>query len=346
MVWLIYAVLSLGWAASKDAAIRYIIFLFMSVSAIFFITYYMHNLKDLRRFHYLWLLVLIALIPIGLWETMTGDHLAISKLAGITDARVKFMPTAIFYNPNDFATYLTLSIPFLFAFIRYHRSLTKRIFGLSVLCLALYLVITTFSRANYLAVLLEIAFLFIFLLKMRGRIKAIVGVGLLLLFLVFAFPNQTQEVLQTLNVQIGSVFTQLKENQGSGMLRLGLLKHSLSLLTETAGFGVGAGNAEYYMVTNAHNWWIEIWTNCGMWIFAGYLFFYFSLLVNLYRIYGRLHSGVEKMICEALLVALVGFLFASISSSSIMALKPQWLLFAFALAFLNYQRIKRLEGVT
>jgi hypothetical protein len=44
------------------------------------------------------------------------------------------------------------------------------------------------------------------------------------------------------------------------------------------------------------------------------------------------------MVCEALLVSLVGFLFASISSSSIMAFKPQWLLFAFALTYLNYFR--------
>ncbi|MDK2897346.1 MAG: teichuronic acid biosynthesis glycosyltransferase TuaC [Candidatus Atribacteria bacterium] len=41
---------------------------------------------------------------------------------------------------------------------------------------------------------------------------------------------------------------------------------------------------------------------------------------------------------KALLLALVGFFFASISSSSIMAFNPQWLLFAFALAFLNWQQ--------
>ena len=40
---------------------------------------------------------------------------------------------------------------------------------------------------------------------------------------------------------------------------------------------------------------------------------------------------------KALLLAFIGFFFASISSSSIMAFNPQWLLFAFALAFLNWQ---------
>ena len=46
------------------------------------------------------------------------------------------------------------------------------------------------------------------------------------------------------------------------------------------------------------------------------------------------------MICKALLVSLVGFFFASVSSSSIMAFNPQWLLFAFALSYLNYFRNK------
>jgi len=53
---------------------------------------------------------------------------------------------------------------------------------------------------------------------------------------------------------------------------------------------------------------------------------------------------IEKMICEALLVSMVGFFVASMSSSSILAFKPQWLLFAFALSFINYfHRKKEIE---
>lgn len=41
------------------------------------------------------------------------------------------------------------------------------------------------------------------------------------------------------------------------------------------------------------------------------------------------------MVCESLLVLLVGFSFASVSSSSIMNSKPQWLLFGISLTYLN-----------
>ena len=99
-------------------------------------------------------------------------------------------------------------------------------------------------------------------------------------------------------------------------------------------------------ITNPHNWWDELLVDYGIFIFAGYVLFYLGLVARLYKIHQHLGAGTEKMICEALLVSLVGFFLASISSSSIMTLKFQWILFAFALVFLNYQRIKQLGGVT
>jgi len=346
-----YAILSFGWAISKTDAIRQIIFLFMGCSLIFFSVLYFNKLKDLKWFYILWILILIPLIGIGFWETLTGNHLPISGLIGAPFVN-RYMPSAVFDNSNDFATCLALTVPFILSFIQYRRGLVQRTFGLILLLLSLYLLGATFSRANYLAVFIEFAFLFIFLLKIKGKFKVAIGVGLFFLFLWFLFPKQAQKAFEVVNVQIGSLFTQAEASQGSVGTRFNIFKNSLIFLANSAGFGVGAGNAEYYMahfatfntygITNPHNWWIEIWTNYGVWIFAGYVLFYLNLLVSLYKAHKSLHDKMEKMICEALLVSLVGFSFASISSSSIVALKPQWLLFAFALSYLNY--IRNREG--
>ena len=91
-------------------------------------------------------------------------------------------------------------------------------------------------------------------------------------------------------------------------------------------------------ILNPHNWWLEILINYGIFVFIGYVIFYMGIIKKLWKIYRKKQTIEEKMICETLLVSLVGFFFASISSSSIMAFKPQWLLFAFALSFLNYFR--------
>jgi len=300
------------------------------------------------------LLILGVFIPIGLWENMTGHHLSVSGLIG-APMRYRFMPTGVYRNPNDFAAYLTLSIPFVLAFIRYRKAILQRILGIVVLLFSLYLIIVAFSRANYLAVLLEGAFLFVFLLKMRGRLRTAVSIGIIILLLVGLLPNQAQRILQTVNIQLGSLSTLVLVSDGSVNVRLNLLRNSLVFLVRTAGFGVGAGNSEYYManfqvfdtqgITNPHNWWVNIWTDYGIYIFLGYIVFYLALIIRLYEVYKSLDDKQEKMICEGLLVALVGFTLAVLSPSSITAVPFQWFLFAFALAFLNYQRLRKSRGI-
>jgi len=352
--WLVYAVLSLAWAADKVEAIREIIFLLMGVSVIFFVVFYFSNLKDLKRLYNLWLVILLFLIGIGLWEHTTGSHLSVSGLVSAPQ-RFRFNPTGVFHNQNDYATYLALSVPFVLAFIRYNGGLIKRLLGLAILVLSLYLVVVTYSRANYLAIIMGAAFWFLFLLRIKNKLKVLALSGLVVLLLFVAFPSWTQDIFGTVNVQLGSLAAVMTANSevGSVAVRLNLIRDSLVFLVNSCGFGVGAGNVEYHManfqvydthgITNVHNWWAEILVQYGVFVFAGYVLFYLGLLRRLYKLYAKLTDSSERMMCEALLVGLVVFFFASISSSSIMAMGPQWIFFAFALGFLNYCRIKRVR---
>jgi teichuronic acid biosynthesis protein TuaE len=83
---------------------------------------------------------------------------------------------------------------------------------------------------------------------------------------------------------------------------------------------------------------MEVLVNYGALVFTGYVVMYLSLIKKIWRIWRASKERHNKMISEALLVSLVTFFLASTSSSSIMAFKPQWYLFAFAIAFLNLHR--------
>jgi len=355
VLWLVYAVLSLAWALSKVDAIRHIVFLFMAASVIFFVVYYFSNGKDLKRLYYLWLAALGGLLLVGFWEHLTGQHLSMSGFYGETRARFMFMPTGVSRNPNDFATYLALSVPFVLALIRYRRGIFTRSVGLAALLASLYLLLATYSRANYLAVILELLFLFMFLFRLKAKFKTVILGGLLILALVIALPGPTQRITGTISEEIESITSPWSLTYGSTGVRINLIRNSFIFLARTGGFGVGAGNAEYWMgnfpvyntrgITDPHNWWNEILVNYGIFIFAGYVLLYLGLIRRLYEIYPHLSDRTERMIDEALLVALVGFFFASISASSIMTLRFQWFLFAFALAFLNYQRIRGVRKI-
>jgi teichuronic acid biosynthesis protein TuaE len=352
-LWLVYAILSLGWTAEKVEALRHILFLFMGGSVIFFTTYYFHEERDLKRLFWLWVGAFAVLLLIGLWEHLTGRHLPVSgyheeKLSLLRDyvrVQVMYWPTGVFKNPNDYATFLALSIPFTLGVFRYVKSVTIRLAGLSSAVLAFYFIVITGSRANMLTVLLELTVILVFLTSINQKAKVIIAGVACVATALFFLPAPFWKFFSGFIGQLGSILEQAEFSTGSAAIRMNLMRNGLLFLYSTAGFGVGAGNAEYWManfarydtagILNPHNWWLEILINYGIFIFVGYIAFYVRLLFNLWRGWCRAKDRTERMIVEAIMVALVGFAIASISSSSIMAFHPQWLLFALGLSVLK-----------
>jgi len=340
--WLFYAVMSLVWAYDKAAGVTDVIFLFLACSVIYLHVYYMQKSLDFKRLYWLWFITLVVLLAIGFWENLTGQHLQVSKVGQTTLRRFDpHDPSGVFYNPNDYATYLSLSIPFALGFVRYGRSKLLRVLGLVSAIGAFYLIVATQSRANILAVFLELSFLALFLMNTKQRVKLVVLVVVLLVVIGYTVPNLVRGLFLDTSIQLNSLVTRFTMRSYPAMARIVLARRALRSLHATGGFGVGAGNIESFQTSfgsgpNLHNWWMEILANYGIIVLTGYVGFYASILQQLSKARRILADTTSRMICETLLLANVGFLLASISSSSIMAFRPQWLLFAFTLAFLNY----------
>jgi teichuronic acid biosynthesis protein TuaE len=355
VLWLSYAFISMMWAAKKGEALRNIIFLFTGVSVVFFLVYYFRNLNYLKGLYWLLLLIFIALLPVGIWEVTTGNHLEVAGLFEDTRERFAFMPSAVFHNPNDYAAYIALTLPMFLVWVRYYPKVVGRVFGILIMIVGLWILIMTFSRSCYIAVLMGFAFWFMFLLPWKKKIKTLVLMSFLCTLLVVAFPTQFLNILAKVAAQANSLTHLVLQDEKYLYTdtRLNLIKNGLFFTVKSLGFGVGAGNGDYYManyaiypvgeVTNMHNWWMEILLNYGVFIFVGYVISYISILLNLWRLYKRVDDVTERIICEALLVSWVSFFMASISSSSIMGFPPQWIYLGFILAFLNYSRIKKLH---
>jgi teichuronic acid biosynthesis protein TuaE len=293
-------------------------------------------------------------MAIGFWENLTGGHLPNSVYFGASTVRSgKYLPSAFFGNTNDFATFLGLTFPFLISWLHYSKSLKDRFLSLTLLLGVFYLILTTGSRANIIAVFLEIAIFFFMLTKLKEKAKLAVGFTLIFALIFLSFPNFVRNISNQLNIQLSSFFSTYEMTVGSDIVRINLAKDAIYYLIHTFGFGVGAGNIEwnitnfspYYVggLSNVHNWWLEVLADYGIFIFAGFLFFYFKLNRDLWRIWNKNAVGIEKILCESLFLSLIGFSIASVSPSSIMSFEPFWLLFGFALAFLNYYRLKEVR---
>lgn len=174
LFWFLYGVISLSWAASKSDCLRHIFFLLAGISIIFFTLYNVNNELRIKHLYLLWLIIIVCLIGIGIWENSTGHHLPNSKVstefAYFSELHLR-IPSGAFSNPNDYATFLCLTAPFSYSLLRYNRNIFYKIVGALLLIIAIYFIIFIGSRANMIAMMLEcVALIFLSIKKHKQRI--------------------------------------------------------------------------------------------------------------------------------------------------------------------------------
>jgi teichuronic acid biosynthesis protein TuaE len=352
LIWLAYAFLSTIWAAVKTEAFAYSIILFFDISLVFFTIYLFNKLVHLKNLYYAWIASAFFVIPMALNLTpkiSRNPHQEIS---------------IAFFNANSFAFYLAILFPFVLLLLVYKKKLKWRIPIFISSLFIIYLILTTLARAVYLAIILQLILLFFLLIKKRGKLIFTLIVLSLSIFITLSptdqgklffdrrdFTNQftqfTQDVEHGFNASKG-IFTE----------RVNILKNSLYFLANTYGFGVGAGNLPWYLDNQAylkyyrqrivppHNWWIELYSDYGIYIFFLYLIFYIKLILSVFNIYNQSNNQDEKMIAGALFLALVSFSLANMSPSSVISEIPHWLVIGFSLTLLNYWRRKNINYQT
>jgi teichuronic acid biosynthesis protein TuaE len=341
--WAFYALLSLLWAVDKNGAILNIIFLNTGILCVFLIVYYFKDINSMNRIFKIWSIAFIIMIGIGIWEILTGHHLTGSIYSGPINIIFRYLPAAVFHNTNDFATFISISLPIILIGISQIIKSLRWYVGTAVFIIAIYVLTNTESGSNFVALILEMTFWFFFLLKAISRIKIIIIIIIASLLIFSFYSDIAQTALNKVTQQFNTIPTDLAE----GSIRRSLYLNGLYFAIESYGFGVGAGNEEYYMenspiyqAVGIHNWMLEILVNYGIWVFIGYLFLYFGLLRSLYQIYRKSKFPQYKLAAQGLMASMVGFSVASLSSSSIISFIPQWLLFACALALVNIARQK------
>ena len=349
LIWFIYALLSILWAIDKSLAIRDLTFLFIALSVIFLSVFFIKTDKDLIRLYGAWLFALFILIGVGYWEFFSGNHLPTSRYFHAVHMRKVFIPTGTFYNPNDYATFLSISFPLLMVQLSFHKKTFLRVLIFFVLVLIAFLVFRTDSRANILALVFETAMFFIIGIKWNNKLIVIFGLIAALLLTNFISATFVEGLFHEVQGTITSIIRQYQNRTGSLAIRMNLFANGFWFLYQTYGFGVGSGNAEYWMATdpkyntqgflNLHNWWIEILTNYGLLIFIGYIFLLIIITTNLVR--NLKYQDRKKIVTYfpmAFLISWGGFLFASLSSSSLMSQKHHWFLLAISLTYINIKR--------
>lgn len=353
LFWMLYALLSLSWTRSFSMGAVDLIFLIIGISLIFFMVVLMRDTEDFTHVYWIWIGMFGLLTLIGLWNHVTHNHLPISRINNVAEYQ-KGIPTAVFVNENDYASFITVSFFLALAFVHRTKSWLLKAAGAALMLVSLYVLIYTSSRANFIALPLGLLFWFVFLTNRRVK-KYFVILGAL--GLVPALVLYKEKFAAAIGKVEGMLYTLTASSSEAEIasvdIRSNLIKNGLLFFEKSFGFGIGSGNSKYYLmhyaeyptkgIINVHNWWIEILVNYGAVIFIGYVLLYLWIILQLFRIFRQAHTTQMKMISEGLLGGMIVFSLSCISPSSQISLNYLWLLFAFSISFINFWRVKQNE---
>jgi O-antigen ligase len=341
--WAGWSAVSIGWARSPLAAVRWTALLSLMLALMIGVALVMRTRRGAR-----WVLgvlgVTLALaILVGIAEILIGVRLPTSSLANRVGA---FAATSFFGNQNNFATALSLALPFLVALPVVFRDARVRIAGLAGALVAITMILFTGSKANLLAVGLILVALVALLALDRGGRRMLVGAlavvavaaALIIPSLQGAGPIPLpREAVAKLS--FSTLQSQVEGQTGSGAVRSSLVGEGLSLFEGSAGLGVGAGNAEsriraeagFLGASNLHNWWLEVLVNLGIVGFGLFVALYLVMLRGQVRIARHAEDPLLRYLGLAGGLALIGFLAASLGPSTMVAFAPMWVTFGVCL---------------
>ncbi len=346
-VWVLWSALSILWARDTVAAARWTLFLAMMAGMACAIGIAGRSSHGLTRIFKVLGATFCLAIAIAMAELVLGVRLPTSALLG-QDRQVAFGATSLFGNQNNFATFLTLSLPYFLLLPVVSRDIRLRILGVGGTLAALGALLYTGSKSNLLA--LGIVLLGLVALTAgdrRGRGRVIGAVAVAVVSLVVVVPAVTGGggliKLPTRALDKFSFSTlsgQVNSDTGSGGVRSSLQLDGLNLFVESGGLGVGAGNAESEVaalpnappVPNLHNWWLEVLVNGGVIGFACWFALYLYLVSRCLRVGWRARDPFVKYLGFAGALSLLGFIAGGLAPSTSIHFGPLWIAVGLAMA--------------
>lgn len=330
-IWFVYGCISVLWAKSFIDAIKYMLLLAAGILFIYLSNVILTRISHILIMYGIWLGMTSILLVLGLVNYYGHIQLSSSGLFGGAAYKQSY-PTAVFFNQNDFAAFLSISFFFYVAAARNCSKKWSRNSALLLSCISVYLIYLTESRASLLAIVVGgISYIFILANK---KVKKII----ITFFIVSGIAGSFIILPKLVNIlHSWTIMSSLYEHgdlMPSNLARMNLLKNTFYYVIDTYGFGVGAGNIPYHLekysifptggVLQVHNWLAEIAGNFGLFILLGYIGMILYLCVSLYRIYTEIHHPAYKMLIESCLVGMIAFLASSISPSSVSNLYFHW----------------------
>lgn len=364
IIWFFWAIIQCVWTQSISESIKVLINLLCIITVIFYTNIFINTEKKKEKILYLINIIYFVFLIVGLWENITSHHLWVSEANTYVGHLYlyRFIPTAFYNNPNDFATFISLYIPFIVLQINKNNKKIINIVNILLVILSIDFLLVTSSRANMFSVIISFI---VYILFRRDKVRK-KAINILLLIIVVVVLNYLNSIIEFnkgyYSQTIRNIFrpnnvsqvrvtpepmfdkTDVTAQGGSVKVRLTLIEDSLYILKQSKLLGASGANSVNYLrqlnnvagLTNFHNFWAEILANYGVLIFLGFIAIYIWLYKDLFKILrNNIDSSIEFKLAMSLIMSLSGFTIACVSSSSVFFDLTVWFIFALAISVIN-----------
>ncbi len=342
LTWLLYAIVSVLWAESTSRWIFGVFFVGLGVMSIFYITFFIREERDLKILFYIFFFMSAFQQWLGWYELFINRFVL---------GNSSYVPTSTFGNINDYATLILAGMFFGLIVYFFTSKLAIKLYTIFHLFSGLALLLISGSRGNLLALFVGIFTLLVVNILNSRHTRKIAEI-LLILFTIMFLAFILIPPVQTIGYNIlDSIITNFFRKGGSNRYRINLLLNGFAFLVQTFGLGVGAGNIEYWLqnkpvfpdidAVNMHNWFMEILTAYGVFIFIIYVVMYIYITRQLYKNYRYSNNQFIRSTSMVLFTYVIAFLISSISSASNIFIEWQWVMWGIIIAFTSYSERKQ-----
>lgn len=350
-IWTFEAMISIIWAPDKWLALQYIYYIFL-IAAMCVIFHNYIKKDNIEKYAIFMVWVLFVCNIIAIWETITGNHLIQDYLSSSTRLRLlKYVPGTFFRNPNDFATFIIMIIPFSLALTQMKGI---RIIAVFNIVGSFFSIFASQSRTQIILLfVIYICFAYFYSKKRVLTFAAIAAVAVVVLYRIYPdFKNLIDTGLKSITRD--EIITSTAQG-GSLDKRIALLKNGAHILIDTLGFGVGAGchravmaeyAGRYYWTDNItvmHNLVGEIFVDYGLIIGIAFIATIVKSIKRLFLLYKTNDNIIIKQLSLYFAISLILFPICGISSSSILQLTSLWISLCFISVFIEIYEFDNLK---
>jgi len=361
-------VLGVNWSLEPVYTLRYLFYIGIGVLLIYLINSYIDSVERYQQVFNVLKVMFIVAIGLALLEAFTPFRLptsSYSQYAGLfgreainvmglepsAKSLIKSAPTAFWGNPNNLSVAMVILAPFFLL----TKDLKWRVIGLISIFI---IIIMAGSRGSFIALVFGIA-VYVCVRGYKYIFTALFLSILLSLLLVSNFDSlKNSENSRIADIAWAGealyiyIFEQ-EESMNSIGARQQLIRNGLDALWQTNGLGVGGGGSQAVQeeaggvagtLRSMHNFWVEVLVEAGIVMFSFFVIWYLSLAFKLYRIYKAAKYGFYKYQAGSLFLALMIFVVACVSASSVIYLFSMWLMFAMSIAVVRLYNKEKLLG--